>query len=169
MERNDLIISCSTPDLQMKARCKHRGRPSTLSSRLARRVTHLKQKVAAQRGSPSVSMLHSRGTPGGQDDSKSHCRQEGKCGYRGRINTHTGFLFSNTLKMKPSPLAVNPSDLQQDWAVGQTVKRKRGRKPKVMMGVDQNRPHHKDCWSSDKQEVREEKSDSESSEHGELQ
>lgn len=153
----------------MKAHCKHRGRPSTLSSRLARRVTHLKQKVAAQRGSPSVSMLHSRGTPGGDDDSKSHCRQDGKGGVR-RLDLYTHLLSVSVHSNNETlPLAVNPSDLQHDWAVGQTAKRKRGRKPKVMIGVNQNRPQHKDCWSSDKQDVREEKSDSDSSEHGELQ
>lgn len=71
--------------------------------------------------------------------------------------------------MKPFPPAVNQSDLQHNWAAGQTVKRKRGRKPKVMMGVNLNRPHHRDGRASEKQEVREERSDSESSEHGELQ
>ncbi|KAM9336798.1 BAH and coiled-coil domain-containing protein 1 [Symphorus nematophorus] len=121
---------------QMKARCKHRGRPSALSSRLARRVTQLKQKAVAQRGAPSAGMLHCRGIPGEQDASKNHCRQGRK-------------------------------DLQQDWAAGQTVKRKRGRKPKALMGVNQGRPQHKDSQASEKQEVREEKSDSESSEHEE--
>lgn len=84
----------------------------------------------------------------------------------GFIHTHTCCLFGRTLKMKPFPPAVNQSDLQHDWAAGQTVKRKRGRKPKVMMGVNLNRPHHKDDRASEKQE---ERSDSESSEHGELQ
>lgn len=37
------------------------------------------------------------------------------------------------------------------------------------MGVTSSRAHHKDGRASEKQEVREEKSDSESSEHGELQ
>ncbi|XP_035810869.2 BAH and coiled-coil domain-containing protein 1 isoform X2 [Amphiprion ocellaris] len=45
---------------QMKARCKHRGRPSTLSSRLARRVTQLKQKAAAQRGAPTADLQQDR-------------------------------------------------------------------------------------------------------------
>lgn len=121
---------------QMKARCKHRGRPSALSSRLARRVTQLKQKAAAHRGAPSAGMLHCGGTPGEEGASKSHCRQ-------GR------------------------QDLQQAWAAGQTVKRKRGRKPKVLMGVNSSKSHHKDGQASEKQEVREEKSDSESSEHEE--
>ncbi|KAM3592528.1 uncharacterized protein V6R79_020793 [Siganus canaliculatus] len=106
---------------QMKARCKHRGRPSALSSKLARRVTHLKQKATAQHGAPSAGIMPSRGTP-------------------------------------------DSSDLHQDWATGQTVKRKRGRKPKVLMGVNSNRPHHKDSRACEKQEVRE---DSESSEHEE--
>lgn len=160
-------MSCSSADLQMKARCKHRGRPSTLSSRLARRVTHLKQKVAAQRGTPSASMLHGRGTPGGEDNSKTHCRQGSKGGSRRRIYKDTTVLF---FLLHPENetfhFAVHPADLQPDWAPGQTVKRKRGRKPKAMMGDNLNRPHHKDDRASEKQEVREEKSDSESSEHG---
>lgn len=67
------LTSCFAPDLQMKAHCKHRGRPSALSSRLAKRVTHLKQKVAAQRGASTASMLHSR-----EDEAKSDCRAERK-------------------------------------------------------------------------------------------
>uniref|UniRef100_A0A665WAH3 BAH domain and coiled-coil containing 1b n=1 Tax=Echeneis naucrates TaxID=173247 RepID=A0A665WAH3_ECHNA len=121
---------------QMKACCKHRGRPSTLSSRLARRVTHLKQKAAAQRDAPSAGLLHSRGDPGAAESHKGHCKQGGK-------------------------------DPRQDWEASQTTKRKRGRKPKVLMGVNQNRAHHKDGRASDKQEIREERSDSESSEHEE--
>lgn len=70
----------------MKARCKHRGRPSALSSRLARRVTQLKQKAAAQRGSQSADMLHGSE----KDASKSHCRQGGKGGgERGCIHKNT--------------------------------------------------------------------------------
>lgn len=121
---------------QMKAHCKHRGRSSTLSSRLVRRVTQLKQKAAAQRGAPSAGGLHRRGTPGEQDGSKSHSRQERK-------------------------------DLQQDWDTGLTVKKKRGRKPKVLMSVNQNRAHQKDSRASEKQEARDEKSDSVSSEREE--
>lgn len=75
--------------------------------------------------------------------------------------------FKKNAKTKLLP-AVNPSDLQEDWAAGQTINRKRGRKPKVLMGVNPNRPYHKDGRTSEKQEVREEKSDSESSEHGEF-
>lgn len=60
----------------MKAHCKHRGRPSALSSRLAKCVSHLKQKVPAQRGATTASMLHSRGSFGGEDESKSDCRSE---------------------------------------------------------------------------------------------
>ncbi|XP_042363275.1 BAH and coiled-coil domain-containing protein 1 isoform X2 [Plectropomus leopardus] len=126
----------SLSSAQMKARCNHRGRPSTLSSRLARRVTQLKQKAAAKLGAPSGGMLHCRGTPGENNASKSHSRQGRK-------------------------------DLQQDWAATQTAKRKRGRKPKVLMGVNTNRAHHKDDQTSEKQEVKEEKSDSESSEREE--
>ncbi|XP_065806046.1 BAH and coiled-coil domain-containing protein 1 [Labrus bergylta] len=121
---------------QMKACCKHRGRPSALSSRLARRVTQLKQKAAAQRGAPSAGVLHSRGTLGGEDGSRSRSRQERK-------------------------------DLQQDWEAGPTVKRKRGRKPKMLMGITLNRAYQKDGRTSDKLEVRHEKSDSVSSEHEE--
>ncbi|XP_039991206.1 BAH and coiled-coil domain-containing protein 1 [Xiphias gladius] len=121
---------------QMKACCKHKGRPSTLSSRLARRVTQLKQKAAAQCGAPSACMLKCRGDSGAEETPKSHCRQGGK-------------------------------DPQQDWVTGQTAKRKRGRKPKVLMCVDPNRAYHKDGRASEKQEVREQKSDSESSEHEE--
>ncbi|KAM6897720.1 LOW QUALITY PROTEIN: BAH and coiled-coil domain-containing protein 1 [Xenentodon cancila] len=117
---------------QMKASCKHRGRPSTLSSRLARRVTQLKQKAAAQRGAPSAGVLHSSE----EDPSKSHCRQEGK-------------------------------DLQQDRPAAQTVKGKRGRKPKVLMGIDSNKAHHKDSQASEKHEAREDRSDSEGSDHKE--
>ncbi|CAJ1080748.1 BAH and coiled-coil domain-containing protein 1 [Xyrichtys novacula] len=126
----------SLSSAQMKARCKHRGRPSALSSRLARRVTQLKQKAAAQRGASSAGVLHCRGTPGEGDRSKNHSRQGRK-------------------------------DLQGNWDAGPTVKRKRGRKPKVLMGVNTNGAQHKDSRTSDKQEVREEKSDSVSSEHEE--
>ncbi|XP_028285985.1 BAH and coiled-coil domain-containing protein 1 isoform X2 [Parambassis ranga] len=115
---------------QMKARCKHRGRPSALSSRLARRVTQLKQKAAAQHGEPS--MLHCSE----EDASKSPSKQGGK-------------------------------DLQQQGSATQTVKRKRGRKPKVLMGINPSRPYHKDSQAFEKHEVREEKTDSESSEREE--
>lgn len=87
-------------------------------------------------------------------------------GHRECMCTH--LLFISTTKLSSPPL-VNPPDSQQDWAAGQTVKRKRGRKPKVVMGVDANRAHHKDSRASEKQEVRGEKSDCDSSEHGELQ
>ncbi|XP_071394682.1 BAH and coiled-coil domain-containing protein 1-like isoform X2 [Centroberyx affinis] len=124
---------------QMKARCKRRGRPSTLSSRLARRVTQLKQKAAAQRGAPSAGMLRCRAAPGAEVTSKSHCRQGG---------------------------TADPSGPQQDWAANQTARRRRGRKPKVLMGVDPSRSHHKERQAAEKQEAREE-SDSESSGHEE--
>lgn len=150
----------------MKARCKHRGRPSTLSSRLARRVTQLKQKAAAQRGAPSAGMLHCRGTHGEEDASRSHCRQGRKGGYRGDIYAHIFCPLSSILKLSHT---VDPSDLHQDWAAGRTVKRKRGRKPEVLMGVNPKRAHYKDGRATEKQEVREEKSDIESSDCGELQ
>ncbi|KAM4623762.1 LOW QUALITY PROTEIN: BAH and coiled-coil domain-containing protein 1 [Polymixia lowei] len=125
---------------QMKARCKRRGRPSTLSSRLARGITQLKQKAVAQRGAPSAGLLCCRGAPGVMAGSESHRRQGD---------------------------TVDPSDLQQDWAANQTVRRRRGRKPKVLMGVDPTRAHLKGGVASDKQEVRDEKSDSETSGHEE--
>lgn len=153
----------------MKARCKHRGQPSALSSRLARRVTQLKQKAAAQCGAPPAAMLHCGGAPGAEETPKSACREGGKGGDRGSIYPYTCLsLLGSTTKLN-SPPGVDPLDSRLDWAAGQAVKRKRGRKPKVLMGVDPNRAHHKDSRASDKQEVREEKSDSDSSEHGELQ
>lgn len=105
---------------QMKARCKHRGRPSALNSRLARRVTQLKHK--AQCGAPS---------------STSHCK--------------------DTVKSHP--------DSQQNWAAFQTVKRKRGRKPKLLMGGDPKKDQHEDERSFEKPEIREDKSDCESMDH----
>lgn len=75
-------------------------------------------------------------------------------------------LYSRTPKSKPSSRSVNPSELQQDWTAGQNVKAKRGRKPKLMNS--QERLHHKDERSSEKQAVVEERSESESSEHGEV-
>lgn len=169
VERNESIISCSTLHLQMKACCKHRGRPSTLSSRMAQRVTQLKQKAAAQRGAPSASTLHCRGDPGAEETPKSHCRHGGKGGDRRKRtkNTFTCCSLGGAPKQN-SPFTVDPLDPQQDWAACQTVKRKRGRKPKALMGVGPNRAHHKDERTSEKRENREEKSDSESSEHGEL-
>ncbi|CAN9508621.1 unnamed protein product [Ophioblennius macclurei] len=115
---------------QMKARCKHRGRPSALNSRLARRVTQLKQKAATKRGASSAAMLHCS-----EDEaSKSRCRTGRK-------------------------------DLQQDHAADQTIKRKRGRKPKALLNINSNRAHHKDDRANEKHDMMEEKSDSESSEH----
>lgn len=72
------LTSCFAHDLQMKSHCRHRGRPGALISRLAKRVTHLKQKVAAQRGATTASMLHSRGGLGREDDSKSGSQNERK-------------------------------------------------------------------------------------------
>lgn len=60
-----------------------------------------------------------------------------------------------------------PSDTLQDSGAGQAARSKRGRKPKVLRGVGSNRAPHKENWASEKHEVREERSDSESSEHGE--
>ncbi|CAG5909212.1 unnamed protein product [Menidia menidia] len=117
---------------QMKACCKHRCRPSALSSRLARRVTQLKQKAAAQHGAASAGTLHS----GEDDPSKSHCRAGGK-------------------------------DLQQDRTTSQAEKRKRGRKPKVLMSANPNRAHHKDSRACEKFDSRDEKINSECSENEE--
>lgn len=62
----------------MKARCKHRGRPSSQSSRLARReMNHLNQKLPAQNDTTLSGTLHGRGTPIEEDNSKVHCRQGG--------------------------------------------------------------------------------------------
>lgn len=114
---------------QMKARCKQRGRSSSLSSRLARRVTQMKQKATTQQDAPTVSGLHSSE----EDPSKNHCRQRAKD--------------------------------QQDLVPDDTVKKKRGRKPKVVMGIKPNRAHHRD--RRDTSNGREEKSCSETSEHEE--
>ncbi|XP_072312360.1 BAH and coiled-coil domain-containing protein 1 [Eucyclogobius newberryi] len=119
---NHSFSSLSTA--QMKARCKHRGRPNTLNSRLARRVTQLKHK--AQRGAPS---------------STARCND----------------------RMMPR----RPGDLQQNWTAFQTLKRKRGRKPKLLMGGDPNKSEHKDERASEKPECGEDKPNSESSEHEE--
>lgn len=163
-QRNESIISCSAPHPQMKACCKHRGRPSTLSSRLARRVTQLKQKAAAQRGAPSAGTLHGRGDPGAAETTKSKSRQGGKGVWTEEdFKAQAPLLFISTAKLI-STTAVDPSEPRQDWEAGQTVKKKRGRKPKALMSVDQNRTGR----ASEKQEFREEKSDSESSEHGEF-
>ncbi|XP_077359899.1 BAH and coiled-coil domain-containing protein 1 isoform X1 [Festucalex cinctus] len=117
---------------RLKAGCKHRGRPSALSSRLARRVSQLKQKAAAQRAAPSAAALHCRAAAGAEEGPKSHCGHGG-------------------------------ADSQQEWEASQTVKRKRGRKPKAMMSPDSNRTPSSNR-ASEKQEVRE-RSDSESSGH----
>lgn len=75
---------------------------------------------------------------------------------------------SETLITSKALPLLDLSALQQNWAAFQTVKRKRGRKPKLLMGGDPNRAH-KDERASEKQEIREDKSDSESSDHGESQ
>lgn len=152
----------------MKACCKHRGRPSALSSRLGRRVAQLKQKTAAQCGAPSAAMLHCRVAPGAEEIPRSGCIQGVKGEDRGSIYPHSCCSLSSTTKLNSSP-AVDPLDSQLDWAAGQAVKRKRGRKPKVLIGVDPSRACHKGSRASDKQEVREEKSHSDSTEHGKLQ
>ncbi|XP_077595697.1 BAH and coiled-coil domain-containing protein 1 [Stigmatopora nigra] len=79
---------------QLKAGCKHRGRPNALTSRLAKRVSQLKQKAAARRAAQV---------------------QEGP------PKSHSG------------------EDPRQEWEASQTVKGKRGRKPKALMSLDPNR------------------------------
>lgn len=151
----------------MKARCKHRGRPSAQSSRLARReMNHLNQKVPAQNGTTSSGVLHSRGTPTEEDNSKGHCRQGGSGGWI-PADTH---LLRRTPKLKRflSLFAVLPSELQQEWSADHAGQRKRGRKPKVAPGVKSKGPHYKDDRPSERRKTTEEQSDSESSEHGEF-
>ncbi|XP_015253636.1 PREDICTED: BAH and coiled-coil domain-containing protein 1 [Cyprinodon variegatus] len=114
---------------QMKARCKHRGRPSSLSSRLARQATQMKQKTGTQCDAPAVSGLHSSE----DEPSKNLCRQ-------GRKD-------------------------REDRMTGETVMKKRGRKPKVVMGIKPNQAHHRDRRST--HDARGDKSCSESSEHDE--
>lgn len=128
----------------MKARCKHRGQAGILSSRMARRLSQQKQ-------APSTATLHPRGAPGAEETPKG--------------DTNPYSCISSGSAKKITPLLVNPLDSQLDWAADQAVKRKRGRKPKVLMGVNLNRVYHKDSRVSDK---REGKSDSDTSEHGEL-
>ncbi|XP_061561827.1 BAH and coiled-coil domain-containing protein 1 isoform X3 [Phycodurus eques] len=108
---------------QLKAGCKHRGRPSALSSGLAKRVCQLKQKDAAQRAAPSAGMLHCRVAAGPEEGPKSHCGHAG-------------------------------ADPQQEWGASQTVKRKRGRKPKALVSSDLNRAPSSNR-ASEKQEVSE--------------
>lgn len=80
---------------------------------------------------------------------------------------HCAHTLPKPIPKLNSPLSVELPDLQQDRTAGQAVKRKRGRKPKVFMGINSNRAYHKDSRASEKHDVREEKSDSESSDHGE--
>ncbi|KAG7249555.1 hypothetical protein CRUP_018755, partial [Coryphaenoides rupestris] len=115
---------------QMSVHCKRsRGRPSTLSSRLARRVTQrgvtqrgVTQGVVTQRGASSTAMLRHTQAPGGG------------------ARSDTG----------------DASGAQQVWSTDQTERKRRGRKPNILLGV-----------ACKKQEVMEEKSDSYSSENEE--
>ncbi|KAJ3607875.1 hypothetical protein NHX12_024926 [Muraenolepis orangiensis] len=127
-------MSCgftSLSSVQMKVHCKRsRGRPSTLSSRMARQVTQLKQKAAAQRVASSAGMLRCRGAPGRGAHSDSHCRQG-----------DTG----------------DASGTQQDWAADQTESKRRGRKPKSLLrGVASKKQEvteeKSDSYSSDNEE-----------------
>lgn len=85
----------------------------------------------------------------------------------GSVRDNTCCSLDSSLKLN-SLLSVDPSEPQQDQTAAQTVKRKRGRKPKAPMDINPSRSHHKDGRAADKHEVHEEKSDSESSEPGEL-
>lgn len=90
---------------------------------------------------------------------------KGKVGDEGVSETHTCAARSYTEK-KPLCCAGNPSGLQQDWTPGQHVKGKRGRKPKLL--TSKERSQRKDRHLSEKQAAVEERSGSESSEHGEM-
>ncbi|XP_019725657.1 BAH and coiled-coil domain-containing protein 1-like [Hippocampus comes] len=70
---------------QLKAGCKHRGRPSALSSGLARRVGQMKQKADAQRAAPSAGAPHCRAEEG----PKSHCGHGGTDSQQERDAAHS--------------------------------------------------------------------------------
>ncbi|XP_041736699.2 BAH and coiled-coil domain-containing protein 1 [Coregonus clupeaformis] len=113
---------------------RRRGRPS-LSSRLARRVTQLKQKVVAQRSAPSGGM---------------HCRRRDP-----RPGVHANCRESDT--------AANTSSTQQDWAPNQGVRRRRRGRPKVKLCGPSTRVLRRGGGASVEQEMNEGKSNSESS------
>lgn len=129
-------------------------------------MNHLNQKVPAQNGTTSSGTLHGRGTPTEEDNSKGHCRQGGS---GGAIPADTRLLRrTRKLKWFFSLSAILPSELQQEWATDQAGQRKRGRKPKVAPGGKSKGPHCKDDRPSERRKATEERSDSESSEHGEF-
>ncbi|XP_070975756.1 BAH and coiled-coil domain-containing protein 1-like isoform X1 [Oncorhynchus clarkii lewisi] len=113
---------------------RRRGRPS-LSSRLARRVTQLKQKAVAQRGAPSGGMHRHRVDP--RPGAHANCRESDK--------------------------AANTSSAQQDWAPNQGVRRRRRGQPKVKQGGPSTRVLRRAGEDSVNQEVNEGKSNSETS------
>lgn len=76
---------------------RRRGRPS-LSSRLARRVTQLKQKVVAQRGAPSGGMHRRRRDP--RPGSHANCRESDT----GTTQTHVN-LVPHTLPDTNTPIS----------------------------------------------------------------
>lgn len=82
----------------------------------------------------------------------------------------TGVSPGRTPKLKRffSRFAVFPSEQQQEWTADPAGQRKRGRKPKVASGVKSKGSHYKDDRLSERRKVTEERSDSESSEHGEF-
>ncbi|KAL0983905.1 hypothetical protein UPYG_G00134590 [Umbra pygmaea] len=112
---------------------RRRGRPS-LSSRIARRVTQLKQKAVAQRVAPSVAMHCHRGAP--RPGAPTNCRE------------------SDT---------ADTSSPQQDWAPNQGVRRRRRGRPKVKIGGPSTRVLRRGGGASVNQEVTEGKSDSDTS------
>lgn len=130
-------------------------------------MNHLNQKVAAQNGASSSGAPYGRGTPVEEDNSKGHCRPGGSrggipgdsCLSRKNPETQNGY--------SPTP-PVFPSELQQEWIADQAGQRKRGRKPKVAPGIKSKGPHYKDDRPSERRKVTEERSESESSEHGEF-
>ncbi|XP_070982013.1 BAH and coiled-coil domain-containing protein 1-like [Oncorhynchus clarkii lewisi] len=113
---------------------RRRGRPS-LSSRLARRVTQLKQKVVAQRGAPSGGMHRRRRDP--RPGAHANCRESG---------------------------TADTSSNQQDWVPNQGVRRRRrSGRPRVKLGGPSTRVLRRGGVASVKQEMNEGKSNSECS------
>lgn len=129
-------------------------------------MNHLNQKVSGQNAAASSGTLHNRGTPVEEDNFKGHCRTGGS---GGEIPTDTPLLRrTSKLKHFVSRSTVSPSELQQEWTADQAGRRKRGRKPKVAPGVKSKGPDYKDNRPAERRKATEERSDSESSEHGEF-
>ena len=164
----------------LKAR--RRGRPSALSSRLVRRVTQLKQKAVAQRGSPSAGMLRRRGAPraGARSENHMHGRQSvtGENTYEAlnicthtyvQTHMHTQAQTHTHLYTTPNLSADPASGTQQDWTANQDMRRRRGRRPKVQMGAAPTRVLQRGGGASEKLDVNEGAAgNSESSAQGEC-